>query len=430
MKRFDYTNQTFTYRSIAAYDWGADSNGSIMFDSVTPIDVARKMLSRLDDSKLRQYFAIAVNYRVETHVFAIFDILLSREELSLPDIRHCMDSYPSLVYCILKKYIPDGPEELPEDMAPCSPSIIRNVLRSANEMGIAALAALERLGPAIQALDLATYLDLLWSSASCIRSTKLVQEILLVLHDLRSSIREADSMLDYTHKHALAVVFDRVEEAADTCPCDDYGKPKKQSTRPARAKLVLPKPPPEEEGAAVVDDDLQGVEIAVVAHTRVDLPTPIRIHNHVRLQVASVAPNSTLPRPIVDAIVTRATRGELYLDVKQPLPPEWQEVDWNVFDAGGTATSAAMLAALQRLALEGYECCRLYQIIVGLDPTTKTNSTKEEDAVNGSTTREDHPIDSALNDSQRQAVETAVRSSLCLIWGPPGKQDALRNMSA
>ena len=136
MKRFDYTKQTFTYRSIAAYDWGADSNGSIMFDSVTPLDVARKMLSRLDDSKLLQYFAIAVNYRVETHIFAIFDLLLSREELSLQDIRHCMDSYPSLVYCILKKYITDGPEELPEDMAPCSPSIIRNVLRSANEMAL------------------------------------------------------------------------------------------------------------------------------------------------------------------------------------------------------------------------------------------------------------------------------------------------------
>ncbi|RPD58072.1 hypothetical protein L227DRAFT_489448, partial [Lentinus tigrinus ALCF2SS1-6] len=138
-------------------------------------------------------------------------------------------------------------------------------------------------------LDLATYLDLLWSAALCIRSSKLVQEILLVLHEARSSSRKSSRALEFTHKHALAVVFDRVEEAADTCPCDDYGKPRKQSTRPARAKLVLPQPTPEEvEGAAVINDDgLQGVGIAVVAHTRVDLPTPIRIHTHVRMQVAS-----------------------------------------------------------------------------------------------------------------------------------------------
>ncbi|KAI0712794.1 RNA dependent RNA polymerase-domain-containing protein [Cerioporus squamosus] len=419
MKRFDYTKQTFAYHSIATYDWGGDNTGSIIFDSVTSVDVARQMLSRLDDSQLLHYFGIAVQHRVETHVFAIFDILLGREELVLEDIRHCMDAYPSLVYCILKKYIPEGPAELPEDMASCSPSIIRNILRSANEMGIAALAALERLLPAIESLDLATYLDLLWSAAICVRSFKLVQEILLVLHESRNGSRASGRVLEFAHKHALGVVFDRVEEAADTCPCDDYGKPRKQSTRPARAKLVPPQPrSSEEEGGAVLDDGLQGVGIAVVAHTRVDLPKPIRIHNHVRLQVASVAPNSTLPRPIVDATVTRAGRGELHLDVKQPLPPEWQEVDWSIFDAGGIATSAAMLAAVQKLALKGYDCCRLHHVIVGLDPATDTEehgAGQEEDATNAS-----DDIDASLNYSQQQAVRTAVRNPMSLIWGPPG----------
>ncbi|RDX43226.1 RdRP-domain-containing protein [Lentinus brumalis] len=382
LKRFDYTKQTFTYHSIATYDWGADNIGSIIFDSVTPMDVARRMLSRFDDSQLLRHYNIAVQHRVETHVFAIFDLLLSRDEPAMEDIRHCMDSYPSLVYCMLKKYIPEGPAELPEEVAPCSPSIIRNVLRSANEMGIAALAALERLGTAIEALDLKTYLDLLWSAALCVRSSKLVQEILLVLHESRRSLRESSPALEFAHRHALGVVFDRVEEAADTCPCDDFGKPKKQSTRPARAKLISPQPQPEEEGGAIVDDGLQGIGIAVVAHTRVDLPTPIRIHDHVRLQVASVAPNSILPRPIVDATVTRATRGELYLDVKQPLPPEWEEVDWSIFDAGGIATSAAMLAAVQKLAVQGFKCCRLYDIIVGLDPAADAgeNGAGQEDS--------------------------------------------------
>ncbi|RPD58073.1 hypothetical protein L227DRAFT_485948, partial [Lentinus tigrinus ALCF2SS1-6] len=128
LKRFDYTKQSFTYRSIASYTWDDDNTGSIIFDSVTPMDVARQMLSRLDDSQLLRYFSIAVSYRVETHIFAIYDILLGREELPIEDIRHCIDSYPSLVYCILKKYIPEGPAELPENIASCSPSIIRNIL--------------------------------------------------------------------------------------------------------------------------------------------------------------------------------------------------------------------------------------------------------------------------------------------------------------
>lgn len=52
-------------------------------------------------------------------------------------------------------------------------------------MGIAALTALERLAPTIDELDIKHYLDVLWSAALCIRSSKLVQEVLLVLHDSR-----------------------------------------------------------------------------------------------------------------------------------------------------------------------------------------------------------------------------------------------------
>ena len=388
------------------------------------------MLRQLDDARLLHYFNIAILHRVESHVFAIFGILLNRDEVVWQDICDCMDAYPSLVYCVLKKYIPDGPALLPEEVSHTVPTIISNVIRSANEMGIAALAALERLAPNIDALDLSTYFNLLWSATMCIRSFKLVQEILLVLHDSRIGTRSRSQVLDFAHKNALGVVFDRAEDAADTCPCDDFGKPRKQSTPPARAKLVPPQPQTEdaEGGAAVVtDDSVLSAKIAVVAHTRVDLPSPIRIHNHVRLKVASVAPQSTLPAPVVDALVTRSSRGEVYLDVKQPLPPEWREVDWNIFDAGGTATSAAMLAAILKLAQKGYECCRLNQTIIGLDPVASGVATSTSNGAAGSVAEdepedsEDAIIDPSLNQSQRRAVRVAVRSRMCLIWGPPGQ---------
>ncbi|KAI0644793.1 hypothetical protein C8Q79DRAFT_911783, partial [Trametes meyenii] len=145
-------------------------------------------------------------------------------------------------------------------------------------MNIATLAGLERLADDIKALDMGTFLNLLWSTTLCIRSPKLVQEVLLVLHDCRNGVNHSDPVLRYAHKHALAVVFDRAEEAADACPCDETGRPKRQTNRPTRAKLVSPQPQHAHEAAE---------QIIVVAHTRIDAPTPVRIHSHVRLQVAS-----------------------------------------------------------------------------------------------------------------------------------------------
>ena len=429
LKRFDYTKQPFTHASIATYDWGEDVVGSVVFNQHTTLDRVRQILVTLEDERLHTYFNIALKHRVESHVFAIFSILLDRPDPDLGGLQVCMEAYPSLVYCMLKRFIPEEPVPLPEQVSLLAPAVVLGVIRSANEMGIAALAALERLAPTIDQLDLKIYVDIIWSAALCIRSSKLVQEVLLVLHDSRLESRKRSPALDHAHKHALGIVFDRAEEAADTCACDDSGKPRRQTTAPARAKLVPPK-------AAEEDDTAQNPDTAttvVVAHTRVDLPAPIRIHDHVRLQVASVAPPSTLPPAVIDAIVLRSGRGELHLGVKQPLPPEWHEVDWNIFNAGGTATSAAMLAAVLKLAQKGYECCRVNHIISGLDPVASGAISEEGELASGGLGVENsvvqadtavEDVDTTLNDSQRMAVRLAVSSRLCLIWGPPGENAA------
>ncbi|KAI0333202.1 RdRP-domain-containing protein [Cubamyces sp. BRFM 1775] len=408
LKRFEHAKTSFSYNTITDHLWGDDNLGAQLFDADAPQDRVQRTFSRLDEARLRHYFDIAICYRVEQHVFMIFNILLGKEDLAPEDLSGYVGAYPSLVYCILKKHIPEGPAPLPEAFAPLAPMILRNLIRSADAMAIAVLAALERLTHDINALDLGTYIDMLWLTTLCIRSPKLVQEVLLVLHDCRADARNNNLIADYAHKHALGVVFDRAEDAADTCPCDETGRPKRQSTRPTRAKLV-----PEESD-----------KIIVVAHTRIDAPTSVRIHNHVRLQVASVDPVATRAPPIVDALVTRATRGEMYLTVQQPLPPEWQAVDWNIFDAGGTATAAAMLHAVRKLAELRYEACRLYNVIVGLPPShvTAVNASTEagEDSDDGNQAAELESVSQALNVSQQKAVVLATQSPLCLIWGPPG----------
>ena len=402
----------------------------------------QEMLQLVENVKLRTYFDIAVRYRVESHIFAIFAIFLSRVDVPLEDLRDFMDAYPSLVYCILKKYIPSEPTSLPANLAPIIPSIIHAVIRSANELSIASLAALERLAPDIAALTLKTYLDTLWLTVLSIRAPTLVQEVLLVLHEARAATGARDPALAFAHKHALAIAFDRAEEAADVCPCDDSGRPRKQRTRPARAKLVPPgaqapsgdgkgKAPEESGGAEVSNESTLGAgeKVVVVAHTRVDNPTAIRIHSHVRLQLAAIAPHATRAPPVLDALVLRAGRGEMHLAVQQPLPPEWKEVEWDVLDAGGTATGAAMLAAVLKLALKGYECCKINHILEGLDPVESGAAALEDAAAvvqDGGTedAQEEEAsddIDPSLNDSQKHAVRLAINSKLCLIWGPPGE---------
>ncbi|KAH9888525.1 RNA dependent RNA polymerase-domain-containing protein [Cubamyces lactineus] len=435
LKRFDHAKTSFHYNTIDDYEWGDDNLGAQLFDPDAPQDRAQRTFSRLDESRLRHYFDIAIQYRVERHVFMIFNILLEKGDFAPQDLSGYVDAYPSLVYCILKKHIPEGPAALPESFSPLAPIIVRNIIRSADAMGIAVLAALERLVHDINALDLGTYIDILWLTTLCIRSPKLVQEVLLVLHDCRADARSSNPIVEYAHKHALGVAFDRAEDAADTCPCDETGRPKRQSSRPTRAKLVVPPPPKEAattpggaktsgtlgegaqaEGAEPVAEEPEAEEsdeTIVVAHTRIDAPNSVRIHNHVRLQVASVDPAATRPPPIVDALVTRATRGEMYLTVQQPLPPEWQAVDWNIFDAGGTATSAAMLDAVRKLALKRYEACRLYNVIVGLPLA-------HADASNASTEADVDEGDQVAELDSQRAVVLATQSPLCLIWGPPG----------
>ncbi|KAH9925902.1 P-loop containing nucleoside triphosphate hydrolase protein [Epithele typhae] len=432
MRRFDYTKRTFSYNNIADQDWGTDVTAQTIFDPSIPLQKAEEMLRLIDNVQLHAYFDTALRYRVESHVFAIFAILLDHDGLPIEDTIGFMDAYPSLVYVVLKKHIPEAGTHLPSDLAPIVPAIVRSIIRSANEMSIAALAALERLSHEIDALNLSTYFALLWSAGLCIRSPTLVQEVVLVLHEARSSSRARDPVLTFAHTHALAIVFDSVEEAADACPCDDAtGRPRRQRTRPVRATLVSPQAPPAQEdsgGAEAAAVAVATDKTVVVAHTRIDQPSAIRIHSHVRLQLASIAEHTAEPRPraaVVDAVVTRATRGEMYLEVAQPLPPEWREVDWDMYDAGGTATSAAMLAAVLKLAEKGYECCRINHMLIGLDPVASGAAAGDEDT--GSQPEEGNDdddedsirLEAGLNASQEHAVRLAVRSGLCLIWGPP-----------
>ncbi|KAI0915379.1 hypothetical protein AcV5_003869 [Taiwanofungus camphoratus] len=419
LRRFDYTPHSFTPNTLDGFQWEDDELGRQVFSS--PKQEVEHILSDASYQILRKYFKFAVKYHAEDQIFWIFQILMDRD-FPLDHIATCIAEYPSLSYSALKHFLPvDSVGPLPHIAAELVCPIIYNIVRSANSFGIASLAALEKLAPDVDQLDLATYFDVLWLSVLSIRAPGLVQEVLLVLHESRVTSRARSELYDYAHKFMLGIAFDRAEEAADACPCDEGGRPKRQRTAPVRAKLFPTKPTQEQ----VPENAELNSKVIVEARIRVDAQTPARIHSHVRLKVASPQeyPGSGLPPAVVDAVVVRASRGELYLEMKHPLPPEYEQADWNLYHAGSIATSKAMMDAVLRLAQEGSQCCRFDYIIAGRAGVDDHDQESEDGAPGSDDTTEfdSSSISSSLNASQRAAVLSAERDHLALIWGPPGE---------
>lgn len=428
LPRFDYRPQPYTPNTLRGVDWtGRETLRKLFMESY---DAAEAILQVATTDQLDEYMRFAIQYRSEDRVFWIMDALISRDNVDIDIVRRFIDRYPELAFSILKRFLSDDNILLPpfDELGGC---LLRNIIRSSNHLGIASLVGLEKLGDTIRHLDLAQYFDLLWLACLSVRHATLVQETLLVLHEARCNRDSTDIGMDYAHKHGLAIAFDRADEAAEACPCSENGRIRRTPrSKPIAAKLV-PRAAPKgkekekEEAKETVSGQGQGQAgttgneespLQVVANIRVDKLTSIRIHSHVRLQVSSRAEHSTLPPAVLDATVSRASRGELFLDVIHPLPPEFTQMDWNLYDSGSVATSKAMMVAVQTLATEREECCEFYSIITGSGiPIDQPN-----DEGNGNDDPASNHFPTSLNDSQRHAVSLARGGRLTLILGPPG----------
>lgn len=357
----------------------------------------------------------AYERRAEEQLFWLFENLLERDHSR---IATHISRHPPLSYVVLKRHLVED-STLPPSLTGLAYILLRGVVRSANELKMASLVALEKMAQQIRDLDFRQYSELLWLACLSVRPRQLVQEVLLVLHECRQNSGES-ALMRYAHKEALAIVFDHVEEAADECPTDDQGRPTRQKTAPVRAKLVPPKKKDNadtEEPKSLVQDDI------VCAHIRVDALSSIRIHSHIRLQVASPAEHSVIPRAVIDGIVTHAGKGEIMLQVMHPLPPEFMIMDWNIYTAGSIATSRAMLDAVLRLVEERGECCSFYKVITGSQGSEPAEEDQPPESVDVESLSAEYVVKDTLNSSQRHAINVALaqRDGMTLIWGPPGE---------
>ncbi|KAL0569074.1 hypothetical protein V5O48_012901, partial [Marasmius crinis-equi] len=432
VRRFERERTFYTLNDISQVKWARYPPW--MKDIFVPKRTEERVRALLADRSpddLDKCMELSLYYHAEDELFWTFGLMVSREEPLQRDwITKWMDTHPPLAFVLLKVHPPyEETKLLPSVTRPFRRHILQNVIRSANLLGIASLVALEKVAGSIAEMPIEEYLNLLWLAAQSVRAPQLVQEVLLVLNDSRAFSPDSESgsganlhppALRYGHVHALGIAMDRSEEAADECPCDETGKPRKQRTAPTQTTLQR-----------VEDHPLQ-----VKATIRIDARTSIRLHSHVRLQAASKPEKGWVAPIVLDGVVVMAQKGELKIDLMHPPPPEMdpvalpplpesQEVeeeeeqkalmDWNLYDAGSTATSRAMLDALTRLMKDKDECCGFYDIITG-DHSGADSDTpiRSFPPILGA----DESIE-GLNSSQEAAIRSCT-GPLSLIWGPPG----------
>ena len=283
--------------------------------------------------EISQLLSVCIKYHVEEEMFVIFTYAINLPTFPEEMVDLWLERHPSLVFALLRSFPPNEDGDLPDQLIPLTHTIVRSLIRSANDTKIAALVGLEKVGKSIGELETRQYIDLIMLAALSVRAKQLTQEVLLVLNDARATHSPGDESAEdalareYGREHALGVVFDRAEEAADECPCDEDGRPlRKKDRAPVQAKLLFP------------PDGAYDEKAQIIAHIRIDAPTTIRLHSHVRIQAASKPENRWVNPIVMDGLVVVASKGELRIHLMHPAPPEMEEMDWNIYDAGSIGT--------------------------------------------------------------------------------------------
>lgn len=324
----------YSLNRLEDVDWSEDDRMWIkqLFIPKASREKIQAVLRNKDIKDVEKVLALCLNNHAYDELFwAFYTIITPIQRMNVDVTRNWIERHPPLVYCLLKTQPPTEDRFVSPYLADLELTIIQNIIKSANQSGIASLVALEKIAASVAKVSMDEYLHLLMLASLSARSSELVQEVLLVLHECRADVMSRSPMMEYAHKHALGITFDRTEEAADECPCNDQGRPRKargKSSPPAIVRLV-----------PVEDEPTQ-----VIANVRIDDTTSVRIHSHVRLQAVSDPEKGWVGgRPVVDAVVILARKGEMKMELQYPLPPEYAQMQWRMYNAGSVGKSCGLV---------------------------------------------------------------------------------------
>ncbi|KAF5390123.1 hypothetical protein D9757_003870 [Collybiopsis confluens] len=403
LKRFTHVDTTYLPNTLPNADLSSIPE-SLHVVFTEPENAVRRFLAgpTITPEQLGQCANFAWQHHAEHQLFWIFDAMLSQRPPSVATIIDWLGNHPLLVFCILKKFLPEDSDLLPEPWTDLGPAIIQHIIRAADVVPIASLYALERLKDIVAAIEFHNYLELLELVTIAIRAPQQVQETLIVLHECRQELWVQSPSKEYAHKEALAVAVDRAQEAEDTCPCDEDGRIRRQRSAPITVPLL----------------PVEGEDFQVIAHIRVDSPSTVRLHSHVRFRAASKPEKGDIESTILDGLVTLSESGEIRVKLIRRPPPEFSRIQWYLYDVGSVATFRAMMDAIRRLALEGPECCRFSAMIT--DANSLLQAEEERQVDDAEVQQRDVLELPGLNESQCEAVSLTDWSQVSLIWGPPG----------
>lgn len=221
------------------------------------------------------------------------------------------------------------------------------------------------------------------------------------------------------------------------------------------------------ESYAVREDELQlrfdSAPGMVSSRLRIDSHSRVRfaVNDHVQLTAASLPTNTLETRPYtMDALIERAEPGKVVFHCFHPLPQHLEDCAWKAKNCGSFATSQAMFEALEKFVTAPGETCHIHDQIMGFEqpgtlPTsgteqhhhaelasvsapseitasvrgkTQTSSSQRLGSVERAASDDSAAAKSGLltasrsdlNDSQNEALQAALASSLICLWGPPG----------
>lgn len=324
----------YSLNRLEDVDWSLEGRMWIkeLFIPKAPRERFQGVLQNKGIAEVEKVLTLCLNIHADDELFwAFYTIITPIQRMDVDVTKKWIERHPPLVYCLLKTQPPTEDRFVSPYLVDLELAIIQNIVKSANQAGVASLVALEKIAASVARISMDEYLDLLLLVSLSVRSSGLVQEVLLVLHECRADAISQSPIMEYAHKHALGITFDRAEEAADECPCNDQGRPRKPRGRgpgPATVRLV---PVPDEPTQAI-------------AQVRIDEPTAVRIHSHVRLQAVSDPEKGWVGgKPIVDAVVVLAKKGEMKMELQYPLPPEYEQMQWRMYNAGSVGKSGQSL---------------------------------------------------------------------------------------
>ncbi len=338
------------------------------------------------------------------------------------------------------------------------PDSIRSVLESrsleileafclvANEMQVFVVEPFRTFLSQVRHLPLSVFGSLVKQICLVVRQPETALDLLMGVLELESSrlLVERPILVKYFVADLIGVGLEHIDEAKDS-----------RATREDQLQLKF--------------GDSPGV---VNSRLRIDSHSKMRFaaNDHVHLTAASLPSNSLETRPYtMDALIQRSEPGNFAFQCFHPLPPYMEDCAWKVKNCGSFVTSQAMFEALERFVPAPEVFCPIHNRLMGFAPYddplgSETERLRGEEAgshpeppesslsPNGDAnissfgllddlqqltahlpnTMHEHGDTMAhhgrvlttqrsdLYDSQNEALQAALNSSLTCLWGPPG----------